>query len=55
MGRQAVVVLYVLAMVAVVVGVDVLFFRNQLWERLIVNVGIVLTFAAFYSRFFKRP
>jgi hypothetical protein len=39
-------VLYVLALVAVVVGVDVLFFRNRFWERLIVNVGIVLVFAA---------
>jgi len=29
MGRQAVVVLYVLTLVAVVVGVDVLFFRHQ--------------------------
>ncbi len=28
MGRQVVVVLYVLALVAVVVGVDVLFFRQ---------------------------
>jgi hypothetical protein len=53
-GRQAVVVLYVLALVAVVVGVDVLFFRHHLWERLIVNVGIVLVFAAFYLRFLKR-
>jgi hypothetical protein len=35
MGRQAAVVLYVLALVSVVVGVDVLFFRNQLWARLI--------------------
>jgi predicted cobalt transporter CbtA len=42
MGRQATVVLYVLAMVAVVVGVDILFFRHQFWLRLIVNVGIVL-------------
>jgi hypothetical protein len=55
MGRQAAGVLYVLAMVAVVVGVDVLFFRNQFWERLIVNVGIVLVFVAFYFRFLKRP
>ena len=55
MGRQAAVVLYVLSMVAVVVGVDVLFFRNRFWERLIVNVGIVLVFAAFYLRFLKRP
>jgi hypothetical protein len=52
MGRQAV-VLYVFAMVAVVVGVDVLFFRHQIWERLIVNVGIVLVFGAFYLRFLK--
>ena len=47
--------LYVLAMVAVVIGVDVLFFRNRFWGRLMVNVGIVLVFAAFYSRFLKRP
>jgi hypothetical protein len=55
MGRRAAAVLYVLALVAVVVGVDVLFFRNQFWERLIVNVGIVLVFGAFYLRFLKRP
>jgi hypothetical protein len=55
MGRQAAIVLYVLALVAVVVGVDVLFFRNRFWERLIVNVGIGLVFAAFYLRFLKRP
>ena len=55
MGRQAAVVLYVLALVAVVVGVDVLFFRNRFWERLIVNVGIVLVFAASYLRFLMRP
>ncbi len=48
-------VLYVLTLVAVVVGVDVLFFKNQFWERLIVNVGIVLVFVAFYLRFLKRP
>jgi type IV secretory pathway VirB2 component (pilin) len=55
MGRQAAAVLYVLALVAVVVGVDVLFFRNHFRERLLVNVGIVLVFAAFYFRFLKRP
>jgi hypothetical protein len=53
-GRQAAVVLYVLAMVAIVVGVDVLFFRHQFWPRLIVNVGIVLVFGAFYLWFLKR-
>jgi hypothetical protein len=55
MGRQATVVLYVLAMVAIVVGVDVLFFRHQFWERLAANVGIVLVFGAFYFRFLNRP
>jgi protein-S-isoprenylcysteine O-methyltransferase Ste14 len=55
MGRRAAPVLYVLVLIAVVVGVDVLFFRNLFWERLIANVGIVLVFAAFYLRFLKRP
>lgn len=55
MGKRAAVVLYVLVLVAVVVGVDVLFFRNRFWERLAVNVGIVLAFGAFYLRFLKRP
>jgi hypothetical protein len=51
MGRQAATVLYVLTMVVVVVGVDVLFFRDHVWERLMANVGIVLVFGAFYFRF----
>jgi hypothetical protein len=54
-GRQAAIVLYVLALVAVVVGVDVLFFRHQFWPRLLVNIGIVLVFVACYFRFLKRP
>jgi hypothetical protein len=54
-GRQATVAVYVLALIVVVVGVDVLFFRHQLWPRLIVNVGIVLIFVACYFRFLKRP
>lgn len=53
MGKPAVLVLYVLAMVAVIVGVDILFFRNDFWPRLMVNVGIVLVFGAFYLRFLK--
>jgi hypothetical protein len=55
MGRQAAAALYVLALVAVIVGVDLLFFRHQFWERLTVNIGFVLVFAAFYWRFLKRP
>ena len=49
------VVLYILALIAVVVGVDLLFFRNRFWERLMVNIGIVLVFAAFYLRFLRGP
>jgi hypothetical protein len=53
-GRTAVRVLFVVAMVAVIVGVDVLFFRgDHFWERLAANVGIVLVFAAFYFRFLR--
>lgn len=54
MSRQVAVALYVVAMVAVIVGVDFAFFRQRLWERLAVNIGIVLVFLAFYRRFFAR-
>lgn len=47
--------LYVVAMVVVVVGVDLLFFKHQFWPRLLVNVGIVLVFGVFYLRFLKHP
>jgi hypothetical protein len=53
MGKQVAGVLYGVAMAAVIVGVDLVFFRNRFWERLMVNVGIVLVFAAFYFRFLK--
>jgi uncharacterized membrane protein YfcA len=55
MDRRIAVVLYVVAMAGVIVGVDLVFFRNRFWERLIVNIGIVLVFAAFYLRFLMRP
>ena len=55
MGKQIVAALYVVAMVAVIVVVDFLFFRNRVWERLAVNIGIVLVFAAFYFRFLWHP
>jgi hypothetical protein len=55
MGRQVAGVLYAVAMAAVIIGVDVVFFRNRFWERLAVNIGIVLVFGAFYFRFFRPP
>jgi uncharacterized membrane protein YadS len=54
MTRHAALILYIVAMIAVVVGVDVEFFRNRFLERLIANIGIVLLFGAFYLRFFGR-
>jgi hypothetical protein len=48
------VVLYIVVMIAVVVSVDLLFFRNLFWERLASNIGIVLVFVAFYFRFQKK-
>lgn len=54
MARNLPVALYVAAMVAAVVAVDVLFFRDRFWERLMVNIGIVLVFGAFYLRFLKN-
>ena len=53
MGKSVMVALYVLTMIAVVIGVDLLFFRGQSWflERLAANVGIVLLAGAFWFRF----
>ena len=42
--------MYVLVLIAVVVGVDVLFLRDRFWERLFVNIGIVLAFGALWWR-----
>ena len=47
-------ILYVAAMIAVIFGVDFLFFRHRFWERLIVNIGLVMVFGAFYLRFLRR-
>ena len=55
MPRNISVVLYIVVLIAVVITVDVLFFKNRFWERLIVNIGVVLVFAAFYLRFLKKP
>ena len=51
--KNAYVVIFVVALIVVVVSVDVLFFRTRFWARLMVNIGIVLVFGAFYLRFLK--
>ncbi len=55
MRSQTATALYVVLMAAVIVAVDLVFFKNRFWERLTVNAGIVLVFAAFYFRFLKHP
>jgi len=40
-------------LVVVVVCVDVLFLKNLFWPRLLVNIGIVVVFAAGYFWFLK--
>ena len=55
MGSPKATALYIVLMAAVIVAIDFLFFKNRFWERLTVNVGIVLVFAAFYFRFLTRP
>lgn len=42
---------YVLVMVAIIVGVDLVFLRDQFLYRLLANIGIVLVFIAFYFKF----
>jgi hypothetical protein len=55
MSRSPAVALCVVIMAAIIIGVDILFFKNRFWERLMVNIGLVLVFAAFYLRFLGRP
>lgn len=55
MPRSIVAALYVLALIAAVVGVDLLFLRHRFWARLFVNTGVVTLAAAAYFRFMKKP
>jgi hypothetical protein len=52
-GRHAGIAFYVLALVAVVAGVDVAFFEHHALERLIVNIAIVAAFGFVYLRFVR--
>jgi hypothetical protein len=54
MRQNLTVPLYVIALIVVVVGVDILFLRHNFGVRLVVNIGIVLVFGACYMRFLKR-
>jgi hypothetical protein len=56
MSRNMFVALYIVVLVVVIVTVDILFFRGQsrTFERLLVNIGIVLVDAAFYLVFLNK-
>lgn len=41
-------------MITLIVSLDVLFFRDKFWERLAVNVGIVVVFAIVYFVFIRH-
>lgn len=56
MTKPSVWVPYLVAMVVVIVGADLLFFRHRQYtlDRLLANVGIVLVFVAFYLRYVRH-
>ena len=45
--------MYVVGVVIVIVGVDLLFLRDRTWLRLAVTLGIVLVFASFFLVFVR--
>lgn len=55
MSKPLVLIVFIAVMIALIVGIDLLFFRSSAhtWERLASNVGIVLIFLAFYLRFLR--
>lgn len=54
MEKNITLIIFVLLMVAVIVVVDVLFFRHRVMARLVANIGIVVIFALLYLGFLKR-
>jgi len=53
MNKVSINIIYALVIASTVVVVDILFFRHKFWERLAVNIGIVLVYIAFYFAFIK--
>ncbi len=54
MDKNTITIILILGMAAIIITVDVLFFRHQFWERLSANIGIVLIFIAIYFRFIAK-
>jgi len=54
MTKSTYVLIYILVMIAIIIGVDSLIFRHHFLERLIANIGIVLVFVALYLRYVHK-
>jgi hypothetical protein len=54
MAKDAYMVIYFLLMIVIIVGVDFLFLRDHFVARLIVNIAIVVMFAAVYFIFLRN-
>lgn len=52
-SNKLTILLMLAAMILLIVGVDVLFFKQHFLARFVVNLGIVLVFFGIYLRFFK--
>lgn len=55
MSKNTALVIYVLAMIVIVVGADLIFFRHRFLARLVANIIIVFLFVVFYFRFMNNP
>ena len=53
MHKNVYTVIFAVVLIAVIVSLDLLFFRHHFWERLMSNIGVVLLFAAFGLRFLR--
>lgn len=54
MTRRWLTVLYIVVLIAVIVCVDVLFFKHHTMKRLFVNVGIAAICSAFGWRYLRK-
>ncbi|MFN2153495.1 MAG: hypothetical protein ACK2T5_17975 [Anaerolineales bacterium] len=54
MAKDAYMVIYFLFMIIIIVGADFLFLRDHFVARLIMNIAIVVVFAAIYFIFLRK-
>jgi hypothetical protein len=54
MAKDAYMVIYFLLMIVIIVGADFLFLRDHFVARLMVNIAIVVVFAAVYFIFLRK-